>query len=208
TRIEKLEDGSKVILYKNSFIRKKNEDGVRAYEVGGRMYFDVKRNEKRPFRVYTEQARVEVLGTTFTLTTENDHSTEVIVESGNVLFSQNPENYTGRVSEIELNAGEKGLISPLAKGLIKQNNHNDNYLAWVNQVLVFKRSKLEEVSSLMMEVYGREMIFEGIQTNGCRLSARYDRKSPEQIAKYIAQTFNFTYLILENGQIVFKGEGC
>jgi len=202
-----LKDGSTVILFKDSKIEYLSAD-QRNVRVSGRVFFEVKPNKSIPFTVLTEQAKVQVLGTSFLVSTETDMSTEVIVESGVVEFGQNPETYKGKPAKIELKKGEKGIISPMAKGVVKQNNRNVNYLAWANQTLYFKNDRLSKAADLIEEVYGYKVTFSNRTISNCVLTATYAKKNPQQIARLISETFGFNYTITENKQIIFDGKSC
>lgn len=202
----KLEDGTKVILYKDASITEIFTKDLRRVEVTGKAYFDVKRDEDRPFEILTSEAKITVLGTSFIVDAAVEHTTEVIVESGVVSFSQNPERYAGRVTSIKLYEGDMGIIKPQAKGLIKRKNRDENYLAWANQVLTFKRADLGEVGALVKEVYGYDVVISK-ELERCKLTATYSKKSPKEIARLISETFGITHT-LEGNTITFSGPGC
>ncbi len=208
TEVVKLKDGSYVTLYKDATVTELAfSDDSRVVSMTGKAYFEVKGNKERSFVIYTDEAKIEVLGTSFLVDTEKEKTTEVVVETGVVTFSQNPENYKGRITAIKLEAGEKGMITPNARGLIKQNNRDANYLAWANYVLSFRAEELEEVARVVSEVYGFEVRFDNPAQANCKLTATYKKKSPEQIANLLAETFGFTYEI--SGKVItLSGPGC
>ncbi len=206
-KYQKLSDGSRVVLYKNASLEEVDFSDKRVVNVEGRVFFDVKRDEQKPFIIFTNEAKIEVLGTSFTVDTDEENTTEVIVETGTVAFSQNPETFKGNLTVITLEAGEMGKIMPNARGLIKQDNRDENYLAWANQILTFERTRLGEVAELMNEVYGYQLEFENTDLSKCSLTATYRKKSPEQIVRLIAETFGLEYEITGN-IISFSGEGC
>ncbi len=209
SNIDKLPDGTKTILHKDSRIAQIEDEEFRKVKMEGRVYFDVKRMEDKPFIIETDQAIIEVLGTSFVVDAGKENTTEVIVESGTVALSQRPDVYDGRITRVTLNAGEIGIITPNAKGVIKKNNKDENYLSWVNRELVFKRTNLADVASLMDDVYGYQIVFDNSAIANCTLTATYEKKSPEQIARLISSTFGFTYSVNpDNRTIVFSGQSC
>ena len=208
TRMEELSDGTEVILYKNASMDVVSFEGTRKVKVDGRVYFDVEENPALPFVIETDEAIIEVLGTSFLVNAESLNTTEVVVESGVVAFSQNPNAKTGKITRIELRKGEKGLITPNAKGVIKQNNRDENYLAWADQELKFKKTELARVGDLLNDVYGYKIKFGKDILSKCQLSASYKRKSPEEIIRLVAETFDFSYVINEDKTVLISGEGC
>jgi ferric-dicitrate binding protein FerR (iron transport regulator) len=203
----RLADGSKITLYKNSVLTEIMSDNTRTVELEGRAYFDVQPDEAKPFIIKTEEALIQVIGTSFTVNTEKTNTTEVIVESGIVEFGQNPETFGGQLNKIKLRPGEVGLVTANARGIIKRNNRDENYMAWANQVLTFKSQKLSEVAKLIEDVYTYDVIFSNEELRNCKLTATYKKKSPEQIARLIADTFELEYSI-DGNRITFSGEAC
>jgi len=80
-----LDDGSKVWLKPNSRISYNvtGMNGKRLVKLEGNAYFDVARDENRPFTVQTENISVRVLGTAFTVESNGDGA-EVVLERGSV----------------------------------------------------------------------------------------------------------------------------
>lgn len=206
--IQRLDDGTKVYSYKESSVEIIDFSAAeRRVSASGRVFFDVKEDAKRPFVIETPQAIVQVMGTSFQLTTEKEYTTEVIVESGRVNFMPNPKAQLAISTSILLNKGEKGIITPNAKGIIKQNNRDENYLAWQNLELTIQQKKLSEFSELLQEVYGYSLRFSNANLANCMLSAKYQNKSPEQIAELLATTFNLTFELGDN-EILLSGDSC
>lgn len=85
-----LHDGSRVVLDAGSELHHPVEfaDGSRQVTLEGQAYFQVKRDESRPFRVTAGTATVEVLGTAFEVTSWDESSTTVTVEEGRVRFGR------------------------------------------------------------------------------------------------------------------------
>ncbi|MEQ9230644.1 MAG: FecR domain-containing protein, partial [Cyclobacteriaceae bacterium] len=77
-----LEDGSTLSLKAGAQITQLEfTESERKVYVKGKVFFEVVRDENRPFYVITEDATVKVLGTSFLVNGETDY-TEVCVESG------------------------------------------------------------------------------------------------------------------------------
>ncbi|MEM7106744.1 MAG: FecR domain-containing protein [Bacteroidota bacterium] len=84
-----LPDGSTVRMNYETEIRVPEKFGgdERVVYLRGHAYFDVARNEEKPFIIYTEDTKTQVLGTSFEINTKNE-ATEIIVTSGKVAFSE------------------------------------------------------------------------------------------------------------------------
>ncbi len=201
---ESLADGSHISLHGNSTfeVLDFNEE-IREIRVTGKAYFDIQRDESRPFIIHTDNAIVRVLGTSFVVDTYGD-KTEVSVESGLVELSKN--SAESSVS-VKLAKGERGLVSTNNKGIIKGSNENANYLSWKTKVLTFNNSSIEEVSKTLEDVYGITVEIENKDFNNCRLTAKFNKKRAKDALEIIARTFNVEFE-LSNNKAILKGKGC
>ncbi|MEQ8470421.1 MAG: FecR domain-containing protein [Marinoscillum sp.] len=204
-----LPDGSKVTVQRGGSIDLINfNDEVREVELKGKAYFDIKRNESKPFLINTKGAIIRVLGTSFVVNSLADqHATEVMVESGVVAFSQNPKVFGGSAMEITLNRGEMGIIQIGERGIKKKNISDANYLAWQNGIITFKNSELGEVSGILEDVYNVRIDFENPILEKCNLTAKFNKKSADEVIQIIAETFSLK--VSKNGKLIlFDGQSC
>ena len=203
-----LEDGSTLTLYKGATHEVIEMDRQqRVVRVTGKAYFDVIRDENRPFVIYANDARVEVLGTSFSIDTESEMGTEVMVESGKVAVSHNPEVFKGQNEQVLLVKGEMGIVEPLKDAITKQKIYDENFLSWSSGILSFKEENLADVGQLMKEVYGLDVQFESAALEKCQLTAKFHKKSAEEIIQIISATFDIEHRIT-NDRVVFSGKGC
>ncbi|WP_420319100.1 FecR family protein [Ekhidna sp.] len=202
---QELSDGSEIALHGSSAIEVlRIDESVREISVNGKAYFDIERDESRPFIIYTENAKIEVLGTSF-LVKSTDGATEVCVESGLVEFSKSI-NGSDAVS-VKLTKGEMGMISDHNVGIVKRNNNDINYLAWKTKVITFEGNTMAEVEKIIEDVYGIDMQFENPAFKNCKLTAKFNKKKPKDAIEIIARTFNVQYEY-SNGKVILKGKGC
>lgn len=197
-----LSDGSQVALHGSSKLEVLNiNEKIREVKVVGKAYFDIERDESRPFVIHTENAIVTVLGTSFVVDSY-DAKTEVRVESGLVELLN-----TRKDVAIKLSKGEMGLVLNSNEGIIKKNNNDLNYLSWKTKVLTFKDASMEEVSDVLEDVYGVKVRFENVKFKSCKLTAKFSKKKPKEAIEIIARTFNIEY-DYSDGVVVLKGNGC
>lgn len=145
-----LPDSTKVLLYSNSSISydaNAYTEKRRQVNMSGQIYFDVRRDEKTPFEVWTKLAKVEVLGTQFQVD-ENRDNTEVYVRSGKVRFSDMDENESAVLT--------KGMFAELSNSnntinIISSNEYNP--LAWVVGKFVYENTPLSEILSELSKFY-------------------------------------------------------
>ncbi len=201
-----LSDGSEITLHGESTIQSVNiTDEVREVRLSGKAYFNIKRDETRPFIITTDNARIEVLGTSFVIdaTTEK---TEVCVESGLVALIKPGEKGNTDLS-VKLTEGEMGTVKKRGKGIIKQNNTNVNYLAWKTKTLVFERAQMSNVEAVLEDVYGIDIEFENEALKKCNLTSTFKERNAKDAIEIVARTFNLTVDYKED-KVVLKGKGC
>ncbi len=200
-----LTDGSKIALHEDSQLEIINfDENIREVRVTGKAYFDIERDETRPFIIHTDNAKVQVLGTSFVVDTYGA-KTEVSVESGVVELSKNV-NGAGSVS-VKLGKGETGLVTSTNTGIIKKNTNNLNYLAWKTKIIDFNESSMSDVKQVIEDVYGIDVQFENSAFNDCKLTAKFNKKKPKDAIEIIARTFGMQYEY-SNGKAILKGKGC
>jgi len=200
--IESLADGSEITLHGESVIEVLSmNETIREVKLVGKAYFDIERDEDRPFLIHTENAIIEVLGTSFVIDSDKN-DTEVAVESGLVGLKKLDSDLT-----VKLEKGEIGLVSNSNEGIIKKANENRNYLSWKTKILSFKDADLAEVKSVLEDVYGITVHFENNELKNCKLTAKINKKKAKDAIEIIARTFNLEYDMKDN-VILLKGRGC
>ena len=202
---QELSDGSEIALHGSSVLEIiKIDENIREVRMSGKAYFDIQRDESRPFIIYTDNAKVEVLGTSFLVKSTND-LTEVCVESGLVEFTKST---SGKDAvSVKLSEGEMGLVSSNNKGIIKRNNNDLNYLSWKTKVITFEESTMSEVEQVLEDVYGIEIKFENPAFKNCKLTAKLNKKKAKDAIEIIARTFGVEYEY-SKGKAILKGKGC
>ena len=85
-----LPDGTCVTLAQGSVLSYRMKD-ERRVKMEGKVFFDVARDEARPFEVDADGAFVRVLGTEFMVDAAEEDQTKVYVADGKVLFAKGPE---------------------------------------------------------------------------------------------------------------------
>lgn len=138
-----LSDGTLVTLNAESelIFPSKFDADQRNVTLLGEAFFQVARDEKRPFIVHTEQLNVHVLGTTFNVSCYgNDPFVRTTLVQGSVSIEQQGENKIIQPSEqykYNKKTNEKSV----------ETVDTDLYTSWVNNEYIFKNATLEEIFS-------------------------------------------------------------
>ncbi len=187
-----LPDSTSVTLAPNSSL----EYDARAYlrrsrsvTMEGKVFFDVTRNEKRPFEITASDAYVRVLGTSFEVDGTSSE-TEVYVKSGKVLFAADAE-----AEGIILTQGmEARLDSPDAVP-VKVENPQPNPVAWATGLFEYESTPLENVLEELSAFYGISLTASDYNR---RLSAKFETSSPVDAIVEMIATATSTKITISN----------
>lgn len=149
-----LPDGSKVWLNKNSWLTYNQRFGKRTRQVAlkGEGYFEVNRDERRPFIVKMQNdLDIKVLGTTFNACNYPSlNKAEVILRSGSVQVSDN-----GRNEYVILKPNQKFTWN---EGTAEISSVNAmNCCRWFEHRLVFDNVKLKDIIENLSHKYQTEI---------------------------------------------------
>ncbi|MBL7111312.1 MAG: FecR domain-containing protein [Bacteroidales bacterium] len=198
-----LPDGSTVFLKSNGKIRYHDEEsGSRVIQLDGEAFFDVLSNPERPFIVETGQARITVLGTSFSVhNDEASNQVNVFVESGKVLLSD--KNMTDQSIILE-----PGFIGKLTLSELKKEvNRNENYLAWKSGKLVFRETELEKVIDDLNRTYSTHVIHGDTKISNCRFTGTFYNQPVDSVVQVLGTVFNL-HIEKTRSEIILSDEGC
>ncbi|RIA46209.1 FecR family protein [Hephaestia caeni] len=175
-RIVKLEDGSTVHLAPTTAIAFANGAKGRTLNLfQGEAWFDVARDETRPFKVIVGDSTVTVLGTAFSVRM-TDTGTDVAVERGRVAV-KTP---AGAQSErIELIAGQSLSVSEGAAALQRE-IRPDRVASWREGVAIINDQPIGAVIDRIRPWYGGYIIARGPGLKDRRVSGIYNLRDPDQ----------------------------
>lgn len=194
-----LPDGTKVFLNQNSTLTSAADfnNESRTVTLTGEAYFDVKRDETRPFIIKANGTEVRVLGTSFNVRAY-DKRVSVAVTNGKVQFST-PKSKTLLVKN------ESAAVQ--ADTIIKLPELNFNELAYRTRVFVFDKTNLGDVVASLREGYQADIQLNGRHLANCRLTARFERESLDATLTVIAETLNLK-VVRRGNAILLDGSGC
>ena len=182
-----LPDSTLISMAGNSSIRydkKAYGKERRVVEMKGKAFFQVTRNEARPFSVYTERTEVTVLGTSFQIDEQPD-GTDVDVMTGKVSFG-----VTGsETDKVILTAGMSASYSMESKGITILEEEDLNTLSWKTRQLRFNDTPLEKVVSDLSEYYQVNIINKA-ETPNLKLTATFNDLPLEDVLLVINQTLD------------------
>lgn len=186
-----LPDNSVITLNKDASITypKKFSDANRTVIMQGEAFFEVTRDESKPFIVDLGLSNVEVLGTSFNINAEeNNDKIEVIVNTGKVRFET-----TAGDESVILTKGEKGTLMKNMNLISKADNNDINFIAWKTRQLVFNDVDLDVVIQTVNKLYDSNISFTTDVGKNCKVTVRFDNQSIESILSVLELTLDLEY---------------
>jgi transmembrane sensor len=198
-----LPDGSTVLLRARSRLQFEHQaSGTREVVLTGEAYFDVSPNPDEPFIVVTDQALVEVIGTSFSVhVDDNNNQVKVLVESGHVLLTDR----SNKKNSLVIESGYIGIVS--RDGIKQVENQDINYLAWKTKMLVFRETRLEDVIHDLNHTFGTNIVYGDARMAGCRFTGTFYNQPVDTLLQVLKTAFNLE-LEYTRSQITLIGEGC
>jgi transmembrane sensor len=201
---QKLPDGSKVFLNKNSEIAYVvNKKNIREVKLKGEAYFEVVHNEEQPFEIVIDEVVIKDIGTTFNVKALPESNTiEVLVESGEVQF------YSNSNKGLTIVKGEKALYDKANKQFTKVvPSPVENTISYKSHVFHFYESSLREVVQQVNDVYGSHIRLNDERLGNCRVSVVFNNENLDMLVSIIAETLDLEVQRLQD-TIVLKGQPC
>ena len=213
-----LPDGSTVILQKGSKLKYFDSYNAHNREVylSGEAFFEVVKNPKKPFLVFTKDIVTKVLGTSFTVKAfDNDKEVKVMVKTGKVNVIQqkslNIKDITDKadLGGISLTANQQATYQREEHKLIKAELVKPQFLALSNntQSFTFKSTPISEVFVQLSQAYGIEIVFDEKVMSKCTFTATLGTEPLDEKMKWICAAIDADYQV-SGGRIFVEGRPC
>lgn len=209
-----LEDGTVVTLKKNSRLSYPVhfKEDIRETFLSGEAFFEVAKNPKKPFFVYSNEVVTRVLGTSFDIKAfDGERQVRVNVRTGQVsVFNQK------RISLVDEEV--KGLVlSPNQQAVFDRKNESLSkhlsddpmpLLAEVGDVKkLFDDVPVSQVFQELEELYGIRIIYNKEILSNCIISTRFGHDSLKDKLDVVCQTIGATHKEID-AQIIIESAGC
>ncbi len=192
-----LPDGTSVTLNAGSYLRYPRQfiTDVRRIEMNGEAFFEVTRDEEKPFLIHTKDADVKVLGTSFNVKAfDMDEQLTVSVQTGKVQVDL-PE------AMMRLLPDEQFVMDKTKGEFQKRNEDARLSTVWIKGGLYFNRTPIRTVVNELVRMYNRTIEFAPGAEYDDYIYGEHDNKSLEAVLKSIQYSTDIKYRI-ENDKIV------
>lgn len=199
-----LPDGSVVLLNQLSELTFHENDSERFVTLQGEAFFDVKRQEGKPFVIQSGDARISVLGTSFNVRAyAGEARVEVTVSTGKVRVESAP----APEQKAVLEAGQAAVFQNDTYAIDLVETGAANADAWKTRRLRFDETTLTEVAGALERYFGVPVRFDDPALGRCRFSGDYEDPNLEDIARTLAFAMDLKMEVSAAGYR-FSGEGC
>lgn len=196
-----LDDGSFVhmnsasnIIYPNRF-----DEDSREIEIMGEAYFDIKRDEVRPFRIKVKDYYVEVLGTSFNIQAyEDEEEFSVTVESGTVKVNFDKEGNNSVVLEKD----QKLIFNPKTNVSEIVDVESGEELSWRKGILRFDSTPLAKVEKIIERWYGVNLIIGRNDLYKKTITGIHQNKNLKSVIEALTYATGSKYTIKNNSIIL------
>ena len=177
-----LPDSSSVTLAPGSTLRLQKHKDKRLVQMTGKVYFNVRHDDRAPFRVDAGSGFVKVLGTRFQVDSRDPISVSVV--SGKVLFSA----IRSGEEALILTKGQSAVLDPAASKPVEITPKHPNPAAWATGEFIYDNTPQPEVLSELSEYYDVTLVaFDAGHSSGesRRLSGEFSTSSLQEILNLI-----------------------
>jgi ferric-dicitrate binding protein FerR (iron transport regulator) len=219
-----LPDGTQVWLNSGSNISYDNDfgGGTRQVRLTGEAFFDVVKDNARPFIIHTATVDIKVLGTAFNVRSypeEKVTETSLIKGAVEVTLKANAD------KKIFLKPNEKLIVSndstlvksdsiqaadvrkkPAAMTLTQVHHLNKDTVAsevlWTKNKLVFDGETLSEVALKLERWYGVKVIIQGDELKNIEYTGVFDDDNLTEVLYALQLSGNFKYVVRRNEVVI------
>lgn len=208
-----LRDGSEITLEPDALVEYPQPFDPRKREIRlkkGSAFFHVKRDEKRPFYVYSYDVVTRVLGTSFTINSNQKGHVTVDVKTGSVSVSALPSIQRSKSSEIILTPNQRAAYDPQHNKIVRTLIEKPKVVIPSQEVrnMIFEKAAIAAIFDAVEKAYNVKIQFDDERFSECVLTTYL---IPEEDLytrlKIICGAIGATYHV-EDGNVIIEGKGC
>lgn len=196
-----LADSSRVVLKDGAELKVSKDYLVeeRTVFLEGDAFFEVRKNEDKPFLVQTEAHFVKVLGTSFMVRSVKPDEVTVSVISGKVEFGV-------PLGQSSILANDMSLTISGDQFLELEKSSND--LAWWTGEMKYDNAQLSQFVADMQYNFGIEVIVASISLTDCGFSAKFEGLTPKEMVEAVALIFGGELQQISQSSFIMNGGNC
>lgn len=197
-----LSDGTTVHLNSNSVLRfpvNFLEQGERKVFLTGEGYFEVAKDENRPFYVNTEEMSVRVVGTHFNITSYSGSLTSAVLLEGSVAV-QKLDGETLSGAEQLIVPGQKATL--VTNGIEVRKVDVNDYVGWMQDILIFDDEPFTEIIKKIERKYNVEINNQFESLSSVRFHGKFKEETVIDLLETFKESAGFHYRISNNKIVI------
>ena len=185
TLVTTFEDGSIIYLGEQASVEYPVHfaENKREVSLQGDAFFEVSKNQERPFIIHTQTAMIEVLGTSFNVKSKDSDTFSLSVRTGKVKVTSKINNQS-----VFVNAGETALLQ--AAGLrTLQTSDMEQFNSYLRHVH-FKDQTLADIIRIINDNTDSVQLKIAPEVGDRRITITFQNNTAEDVAQIISLAFN------------------
>jgi ferric-dicitrate binding protein FerR (iron transport regulator) len=206
----RMDDGSLIVLQPGSEIRYRRSFAPHQREVtlSGEAFFEITRDEDRPFFVYSQGLVTRVLGTSFNIKAKPGDKTIVVdVKTGRVAVYK--ESSIVNKKEHFLTPNQQAVYNRDSDVILEQLQENPQVILTdaVIDEMKFDEAPAGDVFAALEKAYGVDLIYDDQVFSNCFLTTRLSNDGLFEKLQIICKALGATYETKET-KVIIHGKGC
>jgi transmembrane sensor len=225
-----LPDGSQVWLNAGSNLDYNNavfNKDLREVTLNGEAYFDVTKNETKPFIIHTKKMDVKVIGTAFNVrsysyektaeaslirgsieVTLKDRKDQVITLKPNEKISIATDEPNQQVSKPNKTTVVKNNVKPIPQIIVKELKQNPTNniiaeIAWTQNKLYFEDESLENIAPMLERWFGKKVEITNVSLRNLRYYGNFEKETMEEVLSYLKLSKRFNFKIEPDSVVIY-----
>ena len=167
--------------------------------LSGEGYFDVKKDQNRPFIVKTASSEIKVFGTRFNVYAyEDETETEATLEEGKISF-----NIAGKSNSVAVNPGQRIVYNKQSGEISVKHVDTDLYTSWKENKLRFANAPFGDVVKKLERWYDVKIILDKGLKNSERYTMTIKTESLREVLNRLKITTPMSYKIEEEKVFIY-----
>ena len=193
-----LPDSSLIVLNAGSSVKYSinGEGGTREVFLNGEAWFDVQKNEHKPFVVHTSIYDINVTGTQFNIKAypaENEVTTTL--EEGSVFVSSTEQCKLSNT--IKMVPGEQLTFDKSTKNIAIKKVNTDSFTSWKDNKLIFVNTSLKDLVVLLERKYGVDIEVKHVAIHDYHFDGTFKDETIIEILDILKRALPINYKIVD-----------
>lgn len=189
-----------------SFSRNWEDKATREVHLDGEAFFEVVRQEDKPFIVTTSEIGIKVLGTSFNVKSYDEEETiETTLVSGKVVIRDLGKDPVKE--QIVLKPNQKATYSKKSANIVLDDVKTELYTSWKSGMLIFEDEPFGEIARELERWYGVQINIEEENSRNCRFTIKIRDEPLAEILRLFSSTTGAGYSI-RGKNVTIKGNLC